>query len=129
MLDVFITNNTVEIYPSAKGQIRGSSTIFSQPSSNGICGPRHSAGGNLINFPIPSISRLFLRWRGHHHQERTPPTLGHGCPTETIPSSPILRSTPGGEKADAGCFRSASTVRGHVCAGLPLRLFRSRRWP
>ena len=32
------------------------------------------------------------------------PTLGHGCPNESTPDSPILRSVPGGEKANVGWF-------------------------
>src|SRR6218665_2455616 len=33
------------------------------------------------------------------------PSLGHGCPNESAPSSSILRSVPGGEKANVGWFQ------------------------
>src|SRR6218665_789941 len=33
------------------------------------------------------------------------PSLGHGCPNESAPSSPILRSVPGGETANVGWFQ------------------------
>src|SRR6218665_4021634 len=57
---------------------------------------------------------------------------GHGCSDESTPSSPVLRSAPGGEKADVGWFQvglNTSTVRVDVSAGLPLRLFQSHGWP
>ena len=44
------------------------------------------------------------------------PTLGHGCPNETTPDSPILRSVPGGEKADVGWSQvSLNSAGPHVC--------------
>jgi len=43
-------------------------------------------------------------------------TLGHGCPNEFTPDSPILRSVPGGEKADVGWFQvSLNSVGPREC--------------
>src|SRR6218665_1283024 len=44
------------------------------------------------------------------------PTLGHGCPNESSPDSPILRSVPGGEKANVGWFQvSLNSAGPRVC--------------
>src|SRR6218665_1937376 len=47
----------------------------------------------------------------YHHQEQTP-NWGNCCPDESTSCSPVLRSAPGGEKADVGwfqvCLNSAS---------------------
>ena len=64
----------------------------------------------------------------HHHQERTP-LWGMAVrmrPLQTVRSCARLQTE---KKPMLAVFRSASTVRVHVCAGLPLRLFQSRGWP
>src|SRR6218665_3189465 len=44
------------------------------------------------------------------------PTLGHGCPNETTPGSPILHSVPGGEKANVDWFQvSPNSAGSRVC--------------
>src|SRR6218665_2203163 len=44
------------------------------------------------------------------------PPRGHGCPNESTPDSPILRSVPGGEKANVGWFQvSLNSVGPRVC--------------
>src|SRR6218665_2013048 len=63
---------------------------------------------------------------------RANPTLGHGCPNETTPRLQAVRSCArcqAEKRPMFDGFRSASTLRVHVCADLLLRLFQSRGWP
>src|SRR6218665_39389 len=66
-----------------------------------------------------------LAWRTQEFSQRVNilsssseanPTLGHGCPNESTPDSPILRSVPGGEKVNVGWFQvSLNSAGPRVC--------------
>src|SRR6218665_477749 len=74
------------------------------------------------------VNRALVTNHYHHHQERTPlwGMAVRMSPLQTVRSCARCQVEKRPMLAD---FRSASTVRVHVCAGLPLRLFQSRGWP
>jgi len=67
-----------------------------------------------------SVHTLLSQWSS---SSGVNPTLGHGCPNETTPGSPILCSTPGGEKADVGWSQvSLNSAGPRVCRSPSLPL-------
>src|SRR6218665_546775 len=64
----------------------------------------------------------------HHHQERTP-VWGMAVRMSPLQAVRSCARCQAEKRPMLAGFRSASTVRVHVCAGLPLRLLQSRGWP
>src|SRR6218665_1534564 len=63
-----------------------------------------------------------------HHQERTP-VWGIAVRMSPLQAVRSCARCQAEKRPMLAGVRSASTVRVHVCAGLPLRLLQSRGWP